>query len=186
MTAIALADKVVLLDRGLARGRIPHAFGGALALAYYATPRATIDIDVNVFVSPDRHDSVSRVLKRLGADTIPSKVVAVRDGQMRAWWADTPIDVFFAYDDVHEAMRLGLRKVPFGDTTIPILAPEHLLIAKAAFDRAKDWLDIEQMLVAIDDLDVTEIRRWLTHLVGRSDARVKRLQKLMTQMRGSN
>ena len=32
--------------------------GGALALAYYATPRATIDIDVNVFVSVARAEEV--------------------------------------------------------------------------------------------------------------------------------
>ena len=47
---------------------IPHAFGGALALAYYAEPRATIDIDLNVFVPPDQFPAVAAPLVALGAE----------------------------------------------------------------------------------------------------------------------
>jgi hypothetical protein len=184
MARVALADKVVRLRRALARARIPHAFGGALALAYYATPRATVDIDLNVFVSTDRYEAVAAVLSRAGAETIPAAAVAVRDGQVRAWWGETPIDVFFAYDEVHDAMRRGVRSVPFGRTTIPILAPEHLIVAKAAFDRPKDWLDIEQMLVALDDVDVVEIRNWFERLVGRKDQRAARFASLAAELRG--
>lgn len=186
MATIPLAGKVVRLDRAFTRARIPHAFGGALALAYYTVPRATVDIDVNVFVPTDRHDAVATVLARVGADTIPQAPVARRDGQIRARWGATPIDVFYAYDDVHEAMRSWARDVPFGKTTIPILAPEHLLVAKIVFDRAKDWLDIEHMLVAVDDLDLTETRRWLTHLVGDTDARAARFEKLALHLRGND
>jgi hypothetical protein len=46
------------------------------------------------------------------------------------------------------------------------------------FDRRKDWLDIEQMLIATDDLDVSEVEGWLTQMVGSEDARLKRLQEL--------
>ena len=52
----SLPEKVLLLEEGFAGRGIPHAFGGALALAYYATPRATVDIDVNVFVPVARAD----------------------------------------------------------------------------------------------------------------------------------
>ena len=38
--------------------------------------------------------------------------------------------------------------MPFADDTVPILAPEHLAVCKAMFDRPKDWMDIEQMLIA--------------------------------------
>jgi hypothetical protein len=44
----SLPEKIVAIDEALAE--IPHAFGGALALAYYAEPRATVDIDINVFI----------------------------------------------------------------------------------------------------------------------------------------
>ena len=182
---LGLAGKVERLHRTLARARIPHAFGGALALAYYATPRATIDIDVNVFVSTDRYGAVATVLRRLGVEKIPDASEAIRDGQVRTWWGSNPVDLFFSYDEIHDAMRDSLRVVPFDRGTIPILAPEHLLVAKAAFDRAKDWIDIEQMLVAVDDLDVDEVIRWLIHLIGEPDPRVGRFRTLCAEVRGS-
>ena len=45
----SLVEKIVEVHRGLTRVGIDHAFGGALALAYYTDePRATADIDLNV------------------------------------------------------------------------------------------------------------------------------------------
>lgn len=180
---IGLADKVVRLDRAFARAKIPHAFGGALALAYYSVPRATVDVDLNVFVSVERYDSVSATLRRAGLDTIPDEAHAVREGQMRAWWGTTPVDVFFACDEIHWAMRDATRTVPFGSATIPILAPEHLMVAKVVFNRAKDWLDIEQMLIAVDVLDAGEVRRWTAHLLGSEDPRYTRIEELIDRNR---
>lgn len=185
MTGLGLAEKIERVHRGLQRARIPHAFGGALALAYYATPRATVDLDVNVFVGTERYGSVSSVLRRVGVNKIPDET-DTKDGQVRMWWDSTPIDLFFSYDEVHNAMRSAVRTVPFGDKTIPILAPEHLLVAKVVFDRNRDWIDIEQVLIAVDDLDIKEIRRWLIHLVGESDARTKRFLNLASDLRGTH
>ena len=67
MTRLALREKVLAVDGGLAA--VPHAFGGALALAYWAEPRATVDIDVNVFVPTERVGAVLDPLAALGADT---------------------------------------------------------------------------------------------------------------------
>ena len=181
---LALADKVVVLDRTLRDAGINHAFGGALALAYYAEPRATVDIDINLFVPPDRYKSVVAVLRPLDVERIPPEDVVLRDGQARVWWGRTPLDLFFAYDPIHEAMRTGARLVPFGEGQIPILAPEHLLVAKVLFNRAKDWLDIEQMLVAVPDLDLGEADRWLDRFLADHDARVDRLRVLAAGLWG--
>lgn len=43
-------------------------FGGALALAYYAEPRMTVDVDVNVFVPPREHATVMGALLPLGVE----------------------------------------------------------------------------------------------------------------------
>ena len=65
--------------------------------------------------------------------------------------------------------------MPFGGTTMPILSPEHLAVCKAMFDRPKDWLDIEQMLVATERLDLAEIEySWLERMVGSSGDRPAR------------
>lgn len=173
-----LPDKVVAIDQALTKRRIPHAFGGALALAYYAEPRATIDIDVNVFVMPTDSDRVEAALTPLGVQA-GDRAALERDGQARWRWDQTPVDLFFANDPIHDAMRERIRRVPFGDIRIPILAPEHLLICKVAFDRPKDWLDIEQMLLLEADLDRAEVERWLERFVGTEDPRRSRLDELL-------
>jgi hypothetical protein len=103
-----------------------------------------------------------------------------RDGQCRLWWGDNAIDLFFSYDPIHREMRKEARRVPFAGITVPILGPEHLAVCKAMFDRRKDWLDIEQMLIGADGLDVGEIERWLVKMVGDEDPRLRRLERLTT------
>jgi hypothetical protein len=176
---VALPDKVLAVHRRLTEAKVAHAFGGALALAYYAEPRATIDIDINVFVAPAAYATVQDALAPLGVEPL-DPIVAERDGQCRTWWARSPIDIFFAYDDFHEAMRRALRMVPFGEHRLPILAPEHLVVCKTVFDRPKDWLDIEQVLVCVEDLDLAEIRASLDRILGSDDPRRERFEQTVT------
>ncbi|HEY6549676.1 MAG TPA: nucleotidyl transferase AbiEii/AbiGii toxin family protein, partial [Solirubrobacterales bacterium] len=175
----SLPEKVIVVHESLAEARIPHALGGALALAYYADPRATIDIDINVFVPTERWKDVVDALTEIGVSASRFDPSALeRDGQCRLWWGDNAVDLFFAYDPIHDEMRRQSRRVPFGGVTVSILSPEHLAVCKAMFDRRKDWIDIEQMLIAGDDLDLSEIEKWLVRMVGDSDQRVKRLRNL--------
>jgi len=136
-----------------------------------------------VFVGTGDYPLVADALRVTGVDQIPERAVVDRDGQVRARWGQTPVDLFFSYDPIHDAMRDAVRRVPFGEATIPILAPEHLLVAKAVFNRPKDWIDIEQMMIAADDLDAAEIRRWLVHLAGEDDPRFLRVERLIRELR---
>jgi hypothetical protein len=181
MTA-SLPEKVVAIDRALKEARIPHAIGGALALAYYAEPRATVDVDVNVFVPTARWPEVRAALEPLGVRVDVEEQALARDGQVRLWWDRNPVDLFFSYDRFHERMKRRARRVPFGETTIPILAPEHLAVCKAMFDRPKDWLDIEQILVATPSLDLTEIETWLRAMVGEENPRLARLREIIGRL----
>jgi hypothetical protein len=182
MSETPLPEKIVALHERLAGAAIAHAFGGALALAYYAEPRATDDVDVNLFVAPSAFPEVHEALAPLGVDHELDLALLERDGQCRLWWGRTPLDLFFAYDEIHEAMRREARMVPFGDTRLPILAPEHLLVCKAVFDRPKDWLDIEQVLVCVEDLDIAAIRAWLERLIGDQDPRLRRFEEAVTAL----
>lgn len=175
----SLPEKVVAVHEALSEARIPHAIGGALALAYYAEPRATIDIDVNVFVPPGRWQDVVGALTPIGVDSGGLDTAALlRDGQCRLWWDQNPIDLFFSNVPMHEQMPKQARRLPFGETTLPFVAPEHLAVFKAMFDRPKDWIDIEQMMLATDELDVSEVERWLKQMIGAADPRLQRLREL--------
>jgi hypothetical protein len=179
MSERSLPEKIVAIHERLNGAGIAHAFGGALALAYYAEPRATDDIDINVFLEPAAAALVLDALAALGVEDDLDEVALRRDGQCRLWWGRTPLDLFFAYDDLHGAMQRAARMVPFGVDRLPVLSPEHLLVCKIAFDRPKDWLDLEQVLVCVEDLDIDEIRTWLARIVGVEDPRAQRFDQVL-------
>lgn len=162
--APSLTEKVLAVDRAMEGAEIPHAIGGAPAFAYYGEPRATIDIDVNVFVPADEWLEVARALAPLGADTGPAERELPRHAEAQLLWDRDPIHLFFSEDALHEAMPRAVRHVPLAGAAIPIVSPEHLVVRKAMLDRPKDWLDIEAILVATEPLDTEEIRRWLRRL----------------------
>jgi hypothetical protein len=174
-----LAQRIVAIDGALAH--LPHAFGGALALAYYAEPRATVDIDLNVFVPAARFHDVATPLVALGVEADEPTVAALieRDGQARAWWDRTPIDLFFAYDRFHDAAEAARVRVPFADTLIPILAADHLVICKVIYNRPKDWVDIEAVLAGAATLQCAEILRWVARIAGDEDLRYERIAALL-------
>lgn len=179
MKQLSLAQRIVAVDGALAS--IPHAFGGALALAYYAEPRGTIDIDLNVFVPVKRFDDVASPLRDLGVsvDRSVAEIVS-RDGQARVMWEDTPIDLFFSYDAFHDAAAGARRNVPFADGTIPVLAPEHLIVCKVVFNRPRDWVDIDAMLATDVALDAAEVMRWVGRIGGDTDPRFERIASALT------
>lgn len=181
MRAITLAQRVMAIDAALSE--IPHAFGGALALAYYAEPRATIDIDLNVFVPTERFSEVAEPLSQLGAAAGDPSVAALiqRDGQARVMWDTTPIDLFFSYDAFHDAAGAARQLVPFGDTTIAILAADHLMVCKAVFNRPKDWVDIDSMLAGDGAIDAAEVLRWVARIAGDEDSRYNRIAAVLTR-----
>jgi hypothetical protein len=72
-------------------------------------------------------------------------------------------------------------RVPFGEHRIPVLSAEHLAICKATFDRPRDWLDLEQMLVTAEGIDLSAIRDWLVRIVGERDQRVARFDELASR-----
>jgi hypothetical protein len=171
---VTLAERLLALHKALEEHGVPHAFGGAIALAFWTEePRGTRDLDVNAFVPAAE---AARVLEALpdGIDTAGAEAVLVETGQHRLWWDDTPVDLFLDYAPVHHAAALHLAWVPFEGTQIPVLGPIELAVFKAMFDRTKDWADIEAMIAA-GTLDVAATREALAAMVDADDPRLARL-----------
>ena len=175
---MTLAEKVVALHRALAAAGVPHAIGGALALAFWTLdPRGTSDIDVNVFVGIEEVDRVLAALPEGVAQPRGTKERLVRDEQIRLWWEDTPVDLFFAYAPVHADAAAHRRTVEFAGAEIPILGAVELALFKAMFDRPRDWGDIAEMARA-GKLDVAAVRTALVRMLGPDDPRLARLDEI--------
>lgn len=170
----SFVEKILEVDRSLGEAGIEHAFGGAICLGYHIeSPRATVDIDVNISATAKQGRAVLRALPAgVEWDAADVRQIA-RDGQARVFWDRTPIDVFFPQHALHEAIRDRVERVPFGGATIPILSATDLSVFKALFDRPKDWVDIDEML-AYGEVDAATARTWLVRVVGAKDRRVSR------------
>jgi hypothetical protein len=178
---LALDEKVVALERAFRGAGIPHAFGGAIALAYYATPRGTVDVDVNLFVPASDLDQVLRVLAPLGVEPVSegARRPTERDEQVRVFWDGTPLDLFFAYDPLHDSCRERRRQVAFPGERISILSAEDLAIFKVLFARDKDWRDLRELLFAQGErFDRDYALGWLTRILARDDERLARFRSL--------
>lgn len=169
-----LVDKVLALSAALTAADIAHAFGGAIALAYLTEePRGTRDVDINVFVPADQPEPA---LVALPPDVdVPARTVAriVADGQVRLWWDDTPVDLFFDYAPLHAQAARHARDVPFAGTSIRVLGPVELVVFKALFDRPKDWVDIATAVDA-GAVDRDAVGRLLVALLGEDDPRLRK------------
>ncbi|HXB37445.1 MAG TPA: hypothetical protein VNU75_07045 [Acidimicrobiales bacterium] len=176
-----LAPKIVSLHEMLDSAGVPHQFGGAIALAWYRNPRATTDIDVNVTLPPAAAEPVLGLLGGLGVTvTREDRAAIARDGQARLDWGGSYLDVFFATTDFHLEMAQLARVVRFGPVDMPILAPEHLIVCKVIFDRAKDWLDIEEILRWGTEVDGARTLHWVGEFLGPETEQHARLVGLLS------
>lgn len=183
-----LDEKVAALAKALERARIPHAFGGAIALAYYATPRGTHDVDVNVFLPAAGFERVLAALLPLGVEAPDARMRGrlEREEQVRLVWDRTPLDLFFSYTELHDACMERRRRVPFGSERIAILSAEDLAIFKVLFSREKDWRDLREMLLAQPGLDVDYATSWLERIVPGEDERLARFRSLSSLQRNAD
>ena len=86
--------------------------------------------------------------------------------QTRAWWGDTPVDVFLSNHPFHQHAEANRRAVQFaGVAALPVLACDDLAVFKAFFARPKDALDLAAMVTA-GALDLGSLERTVEALLG--------------------
>jgi hypothetical protein len=174
-----LAERLVAVHDSLTAAKVPHAFGGAIALAYCTEePRGTRDIDVNLFVGAATAPAVLSELPD-GVAVRPVEVhAAERDAQVRVWWDDTPLDLFFAGHEFHRDVAANVRLVPFVGREIPVIDCVAVVVFKALFNRTRDWADIEAVGEA-GTIDREAALGWVERLVGSDDPIATRLAAVL-------
>jgi hypothetical protein len=175
-----LGDQLIAIHNALDAAGILHAIGGAIALGYCTLePRGTRDLDVNIFVGPERAREVFAALPNEVEFSGLSLEQAERDGQVRLKWGITPVDLFMSVLPFHDHVASHLRLVPFEGHTIPVLSCTGLTVFKAMFDRPRDWVDIEAMLEA-RAIDLEEAIRWVSEMAGPDSAKAAKLAAFRT------
>ncbi|HKI66884.1 MAG TPA: hypothetical protein VJ989_06410 [Solirubrobacterales bacterium] len=174
-----LVDRLFAIHDALRSASLPHAFGGAIALAYCVEePRGTRDLDVNIFIDASKAEPTLGSLPR--DVRVRKKDIArvKRDGQARLWWDDTPIDVFLNNVPLHDAVASSVVWVPLGGRDIPVLDCASLAIFKAFFDRPKDWADLDAISIATPE-DIEDAATTIADLVSEDDPAVEKLKSLV-------
>lgn len=177
--APTIVGKILAVHHSLDAGDLPHAFGGALALAWCTQrARGTIDIDVNVFVEQARSSEIFDALPSEMSRSDDDLARCLQDGQVRLWWDNTPVDVFTNTTEFHATVADRAVTHEFAGTSVPFLGCTDLAVFKAFFDRPRDWVDLSEMLEAgslAPELALGVLARYL----GVDDHRVARLQELI-------
>jgi hypothetical protein len=178
-----LGDRLLAVHDALDAAGMPHAIGGAIALGYCTLePRGTRDLDLNVFVPAARAKEVFGALPSPIAFSGLDLEHAERDGQVRLWWDQTPIDLFFSVLPFHDQVAREVRQVTFEGRTIPVIGCHALALFKAMFDRTRDWADIESMIEA-RSIDVERIVAWIQGMAGEDCKEAAKLAALAPSAR---
>jgi len=152
---------------------VPMALMGGLAVTAWHRIRATEDVDFLIDADAADPDTLLRSLQERGY--VPKKLPAVTnfDGervmQLRyqppGKFFDFQVDLFLA-ESVYHRTALA-RRLPFGlpdgETVVPVVSCEDLIIFKLRADRAIDRGDIIGLLEANrETLDYAYLRCWVT------------------------
>ncbi|MBI2170328.1 MAG: hypothetical protein HYU28_12645 [Actinobacteria bacterium] len=173
-----IGDAMVALHDALVAADIPHAFGGTLALAW-CTPmaRGTIDIDVNVLAPPKQATNVLAALPPAITWSDHDAARIRHDGQVRLRWDATALDLFFSTSPFHDDIATRVRWEPFRGQELPFIDCADLAVFKAYYDRARDWVDLEDMHAA-GTLDLDAVIAVLVRYLRPDDERIDRLRSL--------
>ena len=140
----ALVEITTILDQL----RVPYMLIGGLAVSLWGEPRATLDVDLSLWVEPANLSStVSALCARITAlpkdplaFAVETRVLPVSSsGGVR-------VDlVFAALDAEKQAIGRGVPK-QVGGKTVMVCSVEDLVLMKLISEREKDWEDARRLL----------------------------------------
>jgi hypothetical protein len=166
----------------LTERKTDYALGGALALGCWtARPRATIDVDLNLFIPPDDTDHCLDLLRDIGCrfDWAAATATLRSHGFCRVDYRGRQIDFFLPITEFHEEARRRRVAIDFHGCELYVLDAESICVFKLMFFRLQDLADVEALLHAQGDrLDRPWIERQIEQLFGTRDPRLARWREL--------
>lgn len=162
-----------------------YAFGGALALGFWAEPRGTLDVDLTLFVSLQRPTECVWIIGQLGCDIRSAEAISLltEHGFCQATWGGVRVDIFVPTYDFYDTAKARRRRVLLGHQPIWIWDAESLSVFKMMFFRTKDIADLESILLTQGhNFDRNWVRGHLEGLFGARDPRLAEWDRLVTRI----
>jgi len=132
----------------LNKQKIKYMIVGAYALALYARPRNTGDLDIFVERSENNAKSMLQVLREFGLDSLEiTKEDFMTEGRvLQLGVSPVRIDIMNSIDGVEFNTAFNrLEKVNFGSITANFISKEDLIKNKLSSNRLKDKADAEEL-----------------------------------------
>lgn len=145
--------------------RTPGTSIGGVAVSLIAQPRATQDIDAVIWLEEREWEPFLETGKKHGIiPRINDALEFARKSRVLLLKHDASginIDISLGGLEFEREMIERSTKLLVGGLSIRIPTPEDLIITKAVAQRPKDMADIDAILIATPDLDLTRVRYWV-------------------------
>ena len=171
----ALEQALISLSRLLNAEEVPYMVIGGIANLVWGVPRATMDVDVTVWVEEER---IPTLIDRLGEHLrlLPEEPAAFVE-RTRVLAAETTegirIDIIFGQLPYEEQAIQRTRPIEFGGVPVLICSPEDLIIHKMVSERPQDRVDVRGIIhrlgPQLDREYIEPILRGLEEDLGRAD-----------------
>ena len=149
---------------------------GAQAVIAYGVPRLSADVDVTVKLDPDEPEGFALEMQAAGFALRVQDPEFVRRTRVMPFVhlaTAMPLDVVLAGSGLEDAFLDRARTVDLSGVSVPVIAPEDLIIAKVLAGRPKDIDDADSLWrLRGRDLDAGRVRRTLAlveEALGQSD-----------------
>ncbi len=151
---------------------IEYMMTGSMAMALYASPRMTRDVDIIIRVSPDDSGRIVELFR----DEYYIEETAVRDaiqnrGMFNAIHNKSVIKVDFIIrkDDEYRREEFSRRKrTAVQGMSISVVSPEDLILSKLVWSKMSDselqFRDARQIVSSLKDLDRAYMDTWAEKL----------------------
>ena len=160
----AALELLTALSKILARWGRWYVFGAQAVIAY-GVPRLSADVDVTLQLIPDEPERFAREMEAAGFALRVDDPDFVRRTRVMPFVhlaTAMPLDIVLAGSGLEDEFMGRARVVDVGGTTVPLIDPEDLIIAKVLAGRPKDIEDAHGLWrLRGRELDIERIRQTL-------------------------
>ena len=162
-----------LVAQRLDEAGVPYMVTGSMAVAFYAIPRMTRDVDLVIELSADDTDRLCALLVSsdfyVNPDTVRDAVARHATFNVIHERLIVKVDFVVRKDTDYRRREFSRRRrLPFEGRTLFVVAPEDLIISKLDWARdthsAVQLGDVRDLLRSVPDLDRAYLDEWITRL----------------------